>query len=118
MQISGIDQNIDGHIWITTDGKGLFIVDKKDFTVSNLVNLSYATGGLSSNGLSSLYFDKSGIAWIGTTKKGVDFYKKNARKFQLIRNSPAENNSLSNNDVNCIAEDIKGIYGLVQTEAV
>lgn len=108
VQISGIDQNIDGHIWITTDGKGLFIVDKKDFTVSNLVNLSYATGGLSSNGLSSLYFDKSGIAWIGTTKKGVDFYKKNARKFQLIKNSPADNNSLSNNDVNCIAEDVTG----------
>jgi len=106
--ISGIYQNIDGNIWITTDGKGLFIIDKKSFSVSNLVNMPYTTGGLSDNGLISIYFDKSNITWIGTTKKGVDFYKRNARKFQLIRNLPAENNSLSNNDVNCIAEDIKG----------
>ena len=108
VQISGIDQDIDGHVWIATDGRGLFIIDKKYFSVSNLLNLPYATGGLSSNGLLSLYLDKSGIAWIGSTKRGVDFYKKNARKFQLIRNFPAENNSLSNNDVNCIAEDVKG----------
>jgi ligand-binding sensor domain-containing protein/signal transduction histidine kinase/DNA-binding response OmpR family regulator len=106
--ITGIDQNIDGQIWITTDGKGLYIIDKKDFRINNLMNLPYVEGGISSNGLLSLYCDPSGITWIGTAKKGVDFYKKNARKFQLIRNYPTEINSLSNNDVNGIAEDVKG----------
>ncbi len=108
LQISGIKQDNEGKIWVISDGKGLFLIDKKDFTITNLRNRPYADGGLSSDGLLSLYIDESGASWIGTTKKGVDFYKKNIRKFQLIRNYPLEKNSLSNNDVNSVIEDSKG----------
>jgi Predicted periplasmic ligand-binding sensor domain len=108
LQISGISQDSEGTIWIVTDGKGLFLIDKHDFIITNLKNRPYADGGLSSDGLLSLYIDKSGTSWIGTTKKGADFYKKNIRKFQLIRNYPSEKNSLSNNDVNSVIEDSKG----------
>src|SRR5450759_2315215 len=108
LQISGIDQNIDGQIWITTDGKGVFVIDNKGFNIINVTNLPYAEGSLSSNGLSALYCDKSGIVWIGTAKKGVDFYKKNVRKFRLFRNYLTASNSLSNNDVDCVTEDVNG----------
>ena len=108
LQISGISQDGDGIIWVATDGNGLLLIGKKDFTVTNLLSKPYAEGGLSSNGLLSIYIDSSGTSWIGTTKKGVDFYKKNIGKFQLIRNYPSETNSLSNNDVNCVIEDSKG----------
>jgi signal transduction histidine kinase/ligand-binding sensor domain-containing protein/DNA-binding response OmpR family regulator len=103
--ITGIDQDADSLIWITTDGKGAFILDKKYTEPVNILNLPYAEGSLSSNGLNSLYCDESGIIWIGTAKKGVDFYKKNIRKFRLYRNYPTDPNSLSNNDVDCITED-------------
>jgi signal transduction histidine kinase/ligand-binding sensor domain-containing protein/DNA-binding response OmpR family regulator len=106
--ISGIDQDNDNQIWITTDGNGAFILDKKYTEPVNIMNLPYAEGSLSSNGLNSLYCDESGIVWIGTAKKGVDFYKKNIRKFRLYRNYPTDSNSLSNNDVNCITEDSNG----------
>ncbi len=108
LQIGGICQDSNGKIWIVTDGRGLFIIDKKDFSITNLINRPYSQGSVSSDGLLSLYIDKSGISWIGTTKKGVDFYKKNIMKFQLIRNYPTEKNSLSNNDVDCITEDSEG----------
>ena len=108
LQINGIGQDIDNLIWVTTDGNGVFIIDKGDFSLANITNLPYAEGALSSNGLTSLYCDESGIVWIGTSKKGVDFYKKNIRKFRLFRNYPTDPNSLSNNDVDCITEDIKG----------
>lgn len=106
--ITGIDQDNDNLIWITTDGKGAFILDKKNTEPVNILNLPYSEGSLSSNGLTSLYCDESGIVWIGTAKKGVNFYKKNIRKFRLYRNYPTDPNSLSNNDVNCINEDSNG----------
>jgi ligand-binding sensor domain-containing protein/signal transduction histidine kinase/DNA-binding response OmpR family regulator len=108
MQISGISQDNEGAIWVATDGKGLFLIEKHDFRITNLKNRPYADGGLSSDGLASIYIDGSGTSWIGTSKKGVDFYKKNIRKFQLIRNYPSEKNSLSNSDVNSVIEDSKG----------
>ena len=106
--ITGIDQDNDNLIWIATDGKGAFILDKKYTEPVNIMNLPYAEGSLSSNGLNSLYCDESGIVWIGTAKKGVDFYKKNIRKFRLYRNYPTDPNSLINNDVDCITEDSNG----------
>ena len=108
LQISGISQDGEGTIWVVTDGNGLFLIGKNDFTITNLLSRPYAEGGLSSDGLLFLYIDSSGTSWIGTTKKGVDFYKKDIRKFQLIRNYPSEKNSLSNNDVNSVTEDLKG----------
>ena len=103
--ITGIDQDAGKLIWITTDGKGAFILDKKNSEPVNIMNLPYSEGSLSSNGLISLYCDESGVVWIGTAKKGVDFYKKEIRKFRLYRNYPTDPNSLSNNDVDCITED-------------
>ncbi len=108
LQFTGIDQDIDGQIWVSTDGTGVFIIDPENFRIVNITNLPYSIGALSSDGISSLYCDESGIVWLGTAKKGVDFYKKNVRKFRLLRNYPTDDNSLSNNDVDCITEDYKG----------
>ncbi len=108
LQITGIDQDNSGRVWISTDGKGLFVVDTSDFSVKNITNLQYVSGALSGNGVFSLYCDKSGIVWVGTSKKGVDFYKRDVRKFRLYINYPNNDNSLVYNDVDCITEDYKG----------
>lgn len=108
LQITGIDQDNDGQIWVSTDGKGIFIVNPADYSVNNLINLPYVSGSLCSNGTTSLLCDNSGIVWAGTSKKGVDFYKRNVRKFMLYRNIPNDRNSLAFNDVDCITEDCKG----------
>lgn len=108
MLISGISQDSNGRIWITTDGNGAFIIEDSDSAPYNITSLPYSEGSLSTNGLTALYCDKSGIVWVGTSRKGVDFYKKNIKKFRLFRNYPNDPNSLSNNDVNCILEDSRG----------
>jgi signal transduction histidine kinase/ligand-binding sensor domain-containing protein/DNA-binding response OmpR family regulator len=108
LQITGIDQDKDNLIWVTVDGNGVYIIDSAGSGFSNIRNLPYDEGSLSSNGLSTVYCDESDIVWIGTTKKGVNFYKNNVRKFRLFRNYPTEPNSLSNNDVDCITEDSNG----------
>jgi ligand-binding sensor domain-containing protein/signal transduction histidine kinase/DNA-binding response OmpR family regulator len=108
LQITGISQDEDERMWITTDGGGLFIITRDGFRITNLQNRPYTDEGISSDGLISLYIDRTGISWIGTAKKGVDFYKRNIRKFRLIRNYPTDENSLANNDVNAITEDSSG----------
>lgn len=108
LQISGIVQDQDNQMWISTDGNGLFIIDKDREDIINIQNTPYSEGSLSSNGIFSLYCDNSGTIWVGTSKKGIDFYKKNVRKFRLFRNLPTNSNSLNNNDVDCISEDSNG----------
>jgi signal transduction histidine kinase/AraC-like DNA-binding protein/streptogramin lyase len=108
LQITGIDQDNDGNIWIVTDGKGAFVFEKNAGIPFNVRNIPYKEGSLSSDGLTSIFCDETGIVWIGTAKKGVDFYKKNIRKFRIYRNSPIDPWSLSNNDVDCIREDNNG----------
>ncbi len=108
LQITGIDQDREGQIWVTTDGQGLFVIDPLDFSLINVVNHPYVSGSLSGNGLTSLLCDHTGINWIGTSKKGFDFYKKNIREFSLYQNYPGDENSLSYNDVDCLTEDSKG----------
>ena len=108
LQITGIDQDREGLVWISTDGQGLFIINPPDYSLVNIVNHPYVSGSLSSNGLTAILCDHTGIAWLGTSKKGLDFYKKNIRKFSLYQNYPGDENSLSHNDIDCIAEDWKG----------
>jgi len=108
LQITGIDKDPDSLIWITTDGNGVFIIGDRESDPVNITSRPYAEGSVASNGLSTLYCGKSGITWIGNSKKGIDFYKRNVRKFRVFRNYPTDNNSLSNNDVNCITEDKRG----------
>jgi signal transduction histidine kinase/ligand-binding sensor domain-containing protein/DNA-binding response OmpR family regulator len=108
LQITCIDQDKDGQIWVSTDGKGVYIINPAGYAVNNVTNLPYVSGTLCSNGVTTLLCDNSGIVWVGTSKKGADFYRKNVKKFRLYRNYPNDNNSLLYNDVDCIAEDYKG----------
>lgn len=108
MLVTGIDQDPDGRIWVTTNGNGVFIFDDAVSAPVNITSMPYAEGSLKSNGLSALYCDYSGITWIGNAKKGVDYFKKDVIKFRLFRNYPTDLNSLSNNDVNSVTEDSNG----------
>ena len=75
-RIGTVSQNIDNLIWIAADGGGAFVVDKKGWKITNIKHQPFDDQQLSSNGLSFVHCDKDGIVWLGTTKKGVNFYKK------------------------------------------
>lgn len=107
-RIGAISQNIDGLIWVATDGGGAYIIDKKLLKVINLKHQPFDEQKLSSNGLSYVHCDRNGIVWLGTTKKGVNYYQKNVNKFRLYKNIPTDINTISNNDVNAIVEDQSG----------
>jgi len=77
------DQN--GQIWIGTDHKGLFVYNKADERIINIVNYTGRHTSLASNNVSSIYIDNTGTIWIGHSKKGLSFYHESFQNFINIK---------------------------------
>lgn len=103
--ITGIQKDKEGNIWISTDGSGIFVLNKARNAIRNIKHQIYDSSSLSTDGIYSLLIDKEDIVWIGTYKHGIDYYKRNSQKFLLLRHQPGNSNSLATNDINCILED-------------
>ena len=58
--------------------------------------------------VASLCFDREGTLWIAATGEGVYSYRFDSQKLTNYSHNPANPNSLSNNNVNSIAEDSNG----------
>lgn len=106
--ITGVIEDDNGLIWISTDHGGINLLDKKDFSVRYILNREDDTKSLSQNSLVTLYKDPIGIIWIGTFKKGINYYHKNIIKFPLYRHFASNPQSLPYDDVNRFVEDHKG----------
>ena len=105
--VTGIIQDNQDKIWISTDHGGINLVDKKDFSVRYILNNEDDNKSLSQNNISSIYYDNLGIVWIGTFRKGISFYHPDIIKFNLIKHS-SDPNSLIYSDVNRLVEDKAG----------
>jgi signal transduction histidine kinase/ligand-binding sensor domain-containing protein/AraC-like DNA-binding protein len=106
--ITGIQEDRDGVLWITTDGAGVYLYNKRDRSVQNLLFKGLDSKSISTNGLYCLLIDQNNIVWIGTYKQGLDFHNRSSKKFRLFRNEPENKNSLSLNDIDCCMEDSDG----------
>jgi signal transduction histidine kinase/ligand-binding sensor domain-containing protein/DNA-binding response OmpR family regulator len=105
--ITNIIQADDGLIWIATDHGGINVLNKKNFTITYLLNREDDAKSLSHNSV-TLYKDDSGIMWAGTFKEGVSYYHKNIIRFPLYRHFSSDSKSLSFEDVNKFVEDKNG----------
>ena len=71
-------------LWITTESRGIFLVDFKLKTVKNFVYKKNDSYALRSNSLFFLYEDQAGTIWIGTEGAGVCYYDEYLTKFKLL----------------------------------
>jgi len=106
--ITGIQEDQDGIVWITTDGAGVYLYNKRDRSATNLIFKGLDSKSISTNGLYCLLIDQNNIVWVGTYKQGLDFHNRSSKKFRLFRNEPENQNSLSSSDVDCCMEDSDG----------
>lgn len=90
-----------GHIWIGTDHKGLFIYDRANETIANLLNDPETNSSIASNNVGCLYRDNNGIIWMGHNKKGISFYHDSFDKFVNIKHDECK-------DISAILEDRQG----------
>jgi len=105
--INTIVEADDGLIWIATDHGGINLLNKKDFSISYLLNREDDTKSLKQNSV-MLYKDNSGIMWAGTFKEGISYYHKNIIQFPLYRHFASDPSSLSFEDVDKFVEDNQG----------
>lgn len=105
-----------GTIWVGTLGRGL---DRLDPVKSGgagqgkerFIHYTHDAGNpnsLGSNYILSLFEDKSGRFWIGTSDEGLDEFDRNTGKFNHYKHDPKDPNSLGWNWVNAIYEDKSG----------
>ncbi len=107
-----------GDIWMGSfDGDGLMRFTPKEFgaelpRIDHFENNPTSNQGLSSNNISYLYEDSKDNLWVGTYGGGLIKVIRNSNnypeKYITIKNKPKDINSLSNNNVFSIHEDLKG----------
>ena len=122
--VDAIYEDESGTLWIGTYGGGLSEIipsrpnDKSgksevDDTRSVLAFAHYRhdpldPGSLSHDLVRSIYEDRSGVLWIGTSEGGINQYDRKKRKFAHYESEPNNPNSLSTSSVSSIYEDRRG----------
>ncbi|MFT3738524.1 MAG: two-component regulator propeller domain-containing protein [Breznakibacter sp.] len=106
--VTGVQQDMDGTVWVGTDHGGINIIDKKTLTVRIIENEPGVANSLGQNSVTTLYADAQGIMWVGTFKNGLSYYHPGLFQFKHIKNNPFQHGSLPSNDINCFAEDAAG----------
>ena len=106
--IECIAEDEQNRIWVAANGVGILLIDKRDYSVKKVEHQLFKEGSLASNGVTTIYHDRSGVTWIGHYRQGINLYKKSFSKFKLYRREALTANCISNNDVNCLMEDSRG----------
>jgi len=99
--VLGVLDDGNGRIWISTDHKGIFIFDRANETLTNLLHDPGTNSSIASNNVSCLYQDNNGTVWMGHNKKGISFYHESFDKFINIVHPECK-------DISAIMEDRKG----------
>jgi signal transduction histidine kinase/ligand-binding sensor domain-containing protein/DNA-binding response OmpR family regulator len=106
--ITGVSQDENGLIWLSTDHGGINLLDKQTFSITVLQTEQGVSNSLGQNSITSMFKDRNGIMWIGTFKNGVSYYHPSLFQFKLFRNDPLIAGGLPSNDIDCFAEDASG----------
>ncbi|HRZ97021.1 MAG TPA: two-component regulator propeller domain-containing protein [Paludibacter sp.] len=105
--VHDITQESNGKIWIATDHGGVSIFDKLSGTVKTILHDPENPNSLSQNSAISLYYDNTGIMWVGTYKHGVSYYHPGMFKFEKSPLYFYQNPNLENKDCNSLYVDGK-----------
>ncbi len=83
-EINDIVQDRQGELWLATPGE-LMRFNTKTLKYSSVKNDPLIPESISFNGISSLFFDRTNILWIGTSGMGIDYYDPKANRFGFLK---------------------------------
>ncbi len=106
--VTGIIEDAEGFIWVSTNGGGLNKLDKKTGLFQRFETDPSDETGLKTNNILTLYQDATSILWVGTAYKGVYKWNRAAENLDLFRHNPYVTWSLSSDQVRTIYEDREG----------
>lgn len=108
----------DGYLWITIWGGGLLRMDptmQGEFSI--LRHDTDDPESLSSDSVSTLLQDRSGVLWVGTYDAGINKLNLENLQFHTFKNNPGKPSSLVSNQVSAFAETRDGNVWIGTSEA-
>ena len=111
-----IQEDNNGFLWIAAENDGINLLDLNSLNTKKPKFYHYRGSpsnkfSLSSNSLQDIYIDNNqNTVWIGTFNSGIDYYNKIMYKFNYVKNTPDNSNSLSNNNVHVFYEEGENLW--------
>ncbi len=106
--ITCLAEDRDGKIWCGSYGKGISVLDPRNFAATNYVADKKNNSSLADNLVWCLYCTKNGEVWVGTND-GICRYNKSADKFETWKNMKRENDTINFGLCGELFEDSRGI---------
>ncbi len=103
--VRDIVQESNGKIWLATDHGGVSIYEKFSGNIFTIRHDPENPNSLSQNSAISLFYDNTGIMWVGTYKHGVSYYHPGMFKFEKSPLYFYKNPNLENKDCNSLYVD-------------
>lgn len=96
---------IDGRVWVATAGGGIAIVNPQTLVVEeHIVSQLANPSGLSSDDVSAIFVNETGIVWIGTYGRGMNRYNPASRPFRILRQNPLDPATLADPDIRSVLQ--------------
>lgn len=106
-EINSIYEDSQKNIWICTDGNGLFKINRLSKQVINFRNIKGENSTISSNKVLTVYEDKSGKIWVGTSE-GINNYDPVYMKFSKFTINQEETENPGKTAITKFIEDNYG----------
>lgn len=104
--IGAITTDENSNLWVSTDGNGLYCVNKEGETIHQFKHSDSDPNSLSHNKIKCLLIEKDGI-WIGTLK-GLNYYHFLSKKFTHYYHDLNDPNSIADDRIYNIKKDTNG----------
>lgn len=102
--IVSVINEIDGNIWLGSDGDGITIIDSDGKKIKALASNPFDSYSLSSDAVYSIMQSTDKTIWVGVFLKGVDLYNQARHKFGTYNQIGKQNYRLTNKTVLCLSQ--------------
>ena len=83
-EITSCDVEKSGNAWVGTSSRGIFLIDKYNFSFFSAAPFHATLGGRGYTNVHSIYVDKkSGTVWAGLFNRGLAYYHSSMSNFTL-----------------------------------
>ncbi|MGF1637112.1 MAG: two-component regulator propeller domain-containing protein [Cyclobacteriaceae bacterium] len=116
-EISDVVELNPGALWIATHGRGLFLIEKMEPSVSwtkdnmsvqSYLHMPFVKHTINSNSVSSLFKDREGTIWIGNKEQGINQFSIEKNTFKKINYILNDNQRQEIQTVRALTEDKSG----------
>lgn len=102
--INEIASDNQDYLWLATPGE-LMRFNTKTFKYESVKNDPLNPESISYNSISSIFFDRTNILWIGTTGMGIDRYDPKSNRFGILKRKNTSDSRISGFSIRSVLEE-------------